>query len=50
MMKPQFDEPCNDCKHWDTETGCKIGRYNSTAMVVFGYCGFAKPKKENQDE
>lgn len=49
-MKPQQDEPCNDGIKWNDETGCTAGHYNSAAMVVFGYCGFAKPKKENQDE
>ena len=44
-MKPQDNEPCNNCKEWCDKKGCKIGRYNSSAMVIFGYCGFVKPKK-----
>jgi len=43
-MKPQADEPCNNCKEWCDKEGCKIGRYNSSAMVIFGFCGFVKPK------
>ena len=45
-MKPMADEPCNKCKHWDgrTKEGCKIGRYNSAAMVIWGACGMKQPK------
>lgn len=49
-MKPQDDEPCNDCRYWHDETGCEMDHYNSAAMVTFGYCGITKPKKENQNE
>ena len=48
-MKPQQDEPCNDCIKWNDETGCTDGHYTA-AMVMFKFCVFAKPKKENQDE
>lgn len=47
-MRPQKDEPCVDCKEWSNRKGCKIGRYDSTAMVIFGYCGFVKPKEKKQ--
>lgn len=40
--KPQADEPCNFCRHWDN--GCKIGRYESASMIIFGYCGFCQLK------
>ena len=42
-MRPQKDEPCVNCKNWDgrTKQGCKIGRYNSTTMVIWGVCGRA---------
>lgn len=49
-MKPQENEPCNNCRYWHDDTGCEMGRYMSAAMVIYGFCGFAKPKKENQDE
>lgn len=41
-MKPQDNEPCNNCVHWNSETGCTQGRYNSTAMTAFGACGFQR--------
>lgn len=46
-MRPQKDEPCVNCKNWDgrTRLGCKIGRYNSTTMVIWGVCGFFEPKQ-----
>lgn len=43
-MKPQKDEPCMNCKEWSNKCGCKLDRYNSASMVIFGYCGFVKPK------
>lgn len=43
-MKPQLNEPCNYCKYWSNRTGCKLDRYNSTSMVMFGHCGFWKQK------
>lgn len=43
-MKPQFNEPCNNCKHWSNRSGCKIDRYNSTSMVMFGHCGFCQQR------
>lgn len=41
VMKPQKDEPCNNCKNW--KNGCK--HYNSTSMIIFGCCGYKKPKE-----
>ena len=49
-MKPQYDEPCNDCRYWDDETGCSQGHYDSSAMKIFGYCGMAKPKENNKED
>ena len=43
-MRPQYYEPCNICKHWNDKSGCDLDRYNSTSMVIFGHCGFCKPK------
>lgn len=43
-MRPQNDEPCVNCKNWSNRIGCKIDRYNSTSMVIFGHCGFCEPK------
>ena len=45
-MKPEKGEPCWKCKHWDgrTKEGCKIGRYNSDSMLIWGACGFKSPK------
>lgn len=40
-MKPQQDDPCNYCRYWNDDTGCKMG---------FEYCRFAKPRKENEEE
>ncbi len=45
IKRPQWDEPCNRCKNWDKYEGCILGKYNSTSMMVFGYCGFCKAKK-----
>ena len=48
-MKPQNDEPCVTCKHWDgrTKDGCRLGHYNSATMVIWGVCGkgWYEPKK-----
>ena len=51
-MRPQPDEPCVNCKLWDgrTEEGCKEGHYNSASMIIFGYCGFCKPKRTKKEE
>ena len=43
-MRPQNDEPCVDCKFWSNRVGCKIDRYESTSMRIFGYCGFFQLK------
>lgn len=43
-MRPQENEPCVNCKHWSNRKGCKMDRYNSTSMVMFGHCGFCQPK------
>lgn len=48
-MRPQYDEPCNDCRFWDNSVGCKLGHYDSTSIKIFGYCGLAKPK-DNKEE
>ncbi|MBQ3765888.1 MAG: hypothetical protein II874_04040 [Bacteroidales bacterium] len=47
-MKPQENEPCANCQHWHDATGCKENRYQSAALVIFGYCGFQKPKTETE--
>lgn len=47
-MRPQKDEPCVNCKNWSNRTGCKIGRYNSAAMVIFGACGFVAPRTRRE--
>lgn len=48
-MRPQKDDPCINCKNWDgrTKQGCKVGNYNSAAMIIFGFCGrgYFEPKK-----
>lgn len=43
-MRPQDNEPCINCMHWYDETGCEMGRYDSASMVMFGHCGFCRPK------
>ncbi len=47
-MRPQKDDPCVNCKNWDgrTKDGCKVGNYNSAAMIIFGFCGkgYFEPK------
>ena len=48
-MRPQDNEPCVNCKHWIDETGCEMGRYDSASMVMFGHCGFCRPKTEEHD-
>lgn len=47
-MRPQSDEPCINCTQWSNKVGCKQGEYDSTAMLIFGYCYLAKQyaKKE----
>lgn len=42
-MKPQENEPCNTCEHW-VNGDCELGRYNSSTLVIFGYCGTHKMK------
>lgn len=49
-MRPQPDEPCVNCAHWNDKKGCKMGRYHSTSMVIFGYCGFCKQKQIKKEE
>ena len=44
-MRPQDNEPCVNCMHWNDETGCEMGRYDSASMVIFGHCGFCRPKE-----
>lgn len=46
-MIPQKNEPCNNCIHWKNE--CEMGRYNSASMIMFGYCGFAKPNRDKSE-
>ena len=49
-MRPQKDEPCVNCKNWSNRTGCKIGRYKSTTMVIWGVCGkmYFEPKTRRE--
>ena len=42
-MRPQENEPCNTCQHW-INGDCELGRYNSSSLVIFGYCGTHKIK------
>ena len=51
-MKPEKGEPCLKCQHWDgrTKEGCRIGRYDSASMVIFGHCGFCEPKRKKEEE
>ena len=44
-MKPQENEPCNTCEHW-VNGDCELGRYNSSTLIIFGYCGTHKGKEE----
>lgn len=46
-MKPQENEPCNTCEHW-VNGDCELGRYNSSTLVIFGYCGTHKMKTMNK--
>ena len=48
-MRPQDNEPCVNCKHWIDNVGCEEGRYDSASMVMFGHCGFCRPKTESND-
>ena len=48
-MRPQDNEPCVNCMHWNDETGCEMGRYDSASMVMFGHCGFCRPKTEKNE-
>ena len=48
-MKPQENEPCNNCVHW-VNNDCEMGRYNSSSMVIFGHCGFCKPKSDKESK
>ena len=43
MKTPQENEPCNNCQHW-VNGDCELGRYNSSSLVIFGYCGTHKIK------
>lgn len=43
-MKPRENEPCVCCIHWNDKTGCKMGRYHSFSMDLFGCCGMLKTK------
>lgn len=47
-MKPQEFEPCNECRFWNDKTGCTKGSYDSPSMVIFAYCGYREPKKNEQ--
>lgn len=43
MKRPQDNEPCNNCQHW-VNNDCELGRYNSSSLVIFGFCGTHKLK------
>ena len=38
MKRPKDTEPCYNCVHWVNDD-CELGRYNSTSLTIFGYCG-----------
>jgi hypothetical protein len=48
-MKPQDNEPCNNCQHW-INGDCELGRYDNSTLVIFGYCGTCKPKDNKGKE
>ncbi len=42
-MRPQKDEPCVDCRNWDSRKGCT--GYNRAPMLMFGVCARHEPKQ-----
>lgn len=46
-MIPQDNEPCKDCKKWDSQSADGCPRYNCASMVIFGYCSQHTPKDKD---
>lgn len=46
MFEPQDNDPCIDCKLFNSKKECEY--YHSTAMIIFGYCCHQKKKSDSK--